>query len=133
MTRSVLENERYASGSFDIFRDGPILVQRLHPYATVNIEEAEETLRLGRLMVAGRKMPMLVDLRAPCSIDIAARTIFASPEFGEVFSAVALLTTNTVTRLAANLLLKVNHPPYPARMFADEAEARSWLAESMTT
>lgn len=133
VTGVMLENERHACASFDMFRDGPIIVQVIHPYATVDVHAAKETLRLGRLMTEERKSPMLVDLRAPCSVELAARTVFASAEFGEVFSAVALLTTNTVTRLAANLLLKINRPPYPAHMFSEEAEARAWLSEFMKT
>lgn len=129
VTEVGLEKERHACASFDMFHDGPIIVQVIHPYATVDVEAANETLRLGLLMGDGHKTPMLVDLRSPCSVEMAARTVFASPEFAEGFSAVALLTTNTVTRLAANLLLKINRPPYPARMFSDETDARAWLSE----
>lgn len=115
--------------AFDISWDGTIVVQVVRPFATLDVAGAEETLRRGRELVGGLRTPMLVDLRAPCSVDAAARSVFARAEFGDVFSAVALLTTNTVTRLAANLFLKINRPPYPIRMFSDEADARSWLSE----
>ncbi|MBV1858979.1 MAG: hypothetical protein KUG77_11255 [Nannocystaceae bacterium] len=128
MTRDVLQDEKQCA-AFEMFHDGPIIVQRIRPYATMDVAAAEETLRRGRLMVAGQKIPLLVDLRAPCSVDVAARPIFAAPETGQIFSAVALLAANIVTRLAANLLLKVNQPPYPIRMFSDDAQARSWLSE----
>lgn len=129
VTQAVLQDRRHASTAFDMFDDGPIVVQAIRAYATLDVEAAEQTLRLGRLVADGRRPPLLVDLRAPCSVDVAARSVLASAEMGEIFAAVALLTTNTLTRLAANLLLKVNRPPYPVRMFSDETTARGWLAE----
>ncbi len=57
----------------------------------------------------------------------ATREFFASDEMALFASAFAIITDSIVTRISANLFLKISPPRFPMQLFTDEAKARQWL------
>lgn len=113
---------------FTLVFDGEIAVQIVKRFAEVGEAEGREAVQQFLDMTQGRKVPTLVDLRAPASVTSAARGFFASEEGCSGTTRLALLTSSNVTALAGNLFMRVNRPPVPTKLFTDESQARAWLA-----
>jgi hypothetical protein len=69
----------------------------------------------------------VVDYRGIASQDRAARAWYASPNTGKHVCAVALLVGSPLSRIIGNFFMGLNKPPFPVRIFGDEAEALAWL------
>ena len=95
--------------------------------AEVTLDDAKENLAITAQLSGGRRMPVLVDLRAVRSQSPEARAFFAGPEGASVSSAVALLISSPLSRVLGNFYLGFNRPLTPTRLFTDAAEAESWL------
>ena len=61
------------------------------------------------------------------SVDRDARQHTASPEVANQVGAFAMLINSPVGRMFGNFWMKVNRPPFKARIFTDEQEAIAWL------
>jgi hypothetical protein len=69
----------------------------------------------------------MVDLRPIRSMDKASRSYSASAEHSDTMSAVALIVGSPLSRALGNFFLGLNVPPFPVKLFSDEAQARMWL------
>lgn len=112
---------------FVLVFDGKLAIQRVKRFAEVDEAEGREAVASFLEMTAGKRVPTLVDLRAPASVTGKARAFFASQEGCAGTTRLALLTASNVTALAGNLFMRVNRPPVPTRLFTDEDQARAWL------
>ncbi len=56
-----------------------------------------------------------------------ARTYAAGPEHAAKIAAVGAFGMNAVGRLIATVFMRLQRPPFPMRLFADEDEAKAWL------
>lgn len=75
-----------------------------------------------------RPVPQLAHMGRLQRASPEARRFFAKdPSVGEMFSAVALVANNRVARVIGNVLIGLNKPNIPTRLFTDEAEALTWL------
>jgi hypothetical protein len=91
--------------------------------------DAQETVRLGGVLQAGRRMPALVDMRRLKSQDRDARQYYASAEVARQGNASALLVASQLTKVMANLFITLQKPTIPTRIFTDEVEAIAWLKD----
>lgn len=73
--------------------------------------------------------PSLVVLNNQVAITKKAREYFSSEEGTRYLSAGAILISNYIHRLGGNILLKLNPPVMPARLFTDRAKAMDWLSK----
>jgi hypothetical protein len=92
---------------------------------TALLEDATATLEAMAQLTGGRRSPLLVDMRDTGPQDRATRAEWTSRS--DLQSAVALIVGTPLSRMLGNLLLRANKPPFPARLFDNEASALAWL------
>ncbi len=95
------------------------------------LADAIENVRATAALVGGRRVFLLLDARTATKIDREAREYYTGPENAKVVRATAMLIGSSVGRIIGNFILRVNHPPFPFRLFSDEESANSWLRDLM--
>jgi hypothetical protein len=95
------------------------------PRTTVLLEDAVSALEEMAQLTGGRPSPLLVDMCETGPLDRPTRAELTRRS--DLQSAVALIVGTPLTRMMANFFLSVNKPPFPTRMFDDEASALAWL------
>jgi hypothetical protein len=95
------------------------------------LADAVENVQATSELVGGRRVLLLLDARTATKIDREAREYYTGPENGQVVRATAMLIASSVGRIIGNFILRVNHPPFPFRLFSDEESANTWLRELM--
>ncbi|HZI11771.1 MAG TPA: hypothetical protein VE153_15415 [Myxococcus sp.] len=110
-----------------VFTFTDIIIGRFRAGAEVTLDDARENVALCRQMNAGRKRPVLVDLRAVKSQSAEARAYLAGREGSEICQAVGLLIDSPLSRVLGNFYLGMNKPVVPTRLFTSEEEALAWL------
>ena len=111
---------------FRIWRRRDGIVQLVwNPRTTVLLEDATAALQAMAQLTRGRRSPLLVDMCETGPLDRPTRAELTRRS--DLQSAVALIVGTPLTRMMANFFLSVNKPPYPTRMFDDEASALAWL------
>jgi hypothetical protein len=81
----------------------------------------------------GRPRPPLGDIRHAVTMNAEGRRAARRPEVDAVVSRFAVLVGNPATRVIANFFIRVSTPPYPTRVFNDEASGRAWLDGASTS
>jgi hypothetical protein len=104
--------------------DGIVVVVRT-PRTTVLLEDAIACLEAAARITGGRRCPLLVSMLDTGPQDRETRAEWTRRS--DLFSAVALVTGTPLSRAVANLVIAVNRPPYPVRLFNNEASALTWL------
>ena len=95
------------------------------PRTTVLLEDATAALEATAQLTGRRLRPVLIDMRDTGPQDRSARAEWTSRT--DVSSAVALIVGTSLSRLMGNLFISVNKPPFPVRLFDNEASAVAWL------
>ena len=95
------------------------------PRTTVHLEDAIATLDAMAKLTPGRRSPLLVDMRDTGAQDRHTRAEWTSRS--DLQSAVALIVGTPLSRMLGSLLLMVNKPRFPVRLFDNEASAVAWL------
>jgi hypothetical protein len=95
------------------------------PRTTVHLEDATATLEAMAQLTGGRRSPLMVDMRDTGPQDRRTRAEWTSRS--GLQSAVALIVGTPLSRMLGNLLLNVNKPKFPVRLFDKEASAVAWL------
>jgi hypothetical protein len=54
---------------------------------------------------------------------------YAAKEFPKLVKALALVCKSPMSRVLAHLFFAVVSPPFPAKMFTTEADAKQWLMQ----
>jgi hypothetical protein len=89
--------------------------------------DAQENVRVAMELSAGRRLPMLLDMRRARELTREARVYYASEEGAHLAHAVAMLIDSPFGVVLGNFFIRVNRPAFPVRIFRDEAEAIRWL------
>jgi hypothetical protein len=97
------------------------------PRTTVHLEDAGATLDAMVKLTCGRRSPLLVDMRDTGPQDRRTRAEWTSRT--GLQSAVALIVGTPLSRMLGNLLLMVNKPQFPVRLFDNEESALAWLTD----
>ena len=124
------ENTELTENATSIYwfdKDG-ILCSLYKKVPPVSMEENQRIIDEFRELTAGQKFCLLMDITYSGTSDKAGRE-FAAKEFPKIVKAMAMLSGLPVSRMMANLFLKLNPPPYPAKMFANEHDAKQWLKQ----
>ena len=95
------------------------------PRTMVLLEDATAALEEMAQLTGGRRSPLLVDMRETGPLDRATRAELTRRS--DLQSAVALVAGTPLSRMMANFFLRVSEPPFPTRLFDDEASAIVWL------
>jgi len=54
---------------------------------------------------------------------------YIAEEINSVTKAMAIVTSSPVSKMIANLFFGLKPPPYPAKMFTNERDAREWIKQ----
>ena len=93
----------------------------------LDLEEARRQMATIRELTGGQKAPMLVDITLATSADGPARDYFASEAAAAVTVGLAFIVGSAVSRVLGAFFVGLNKPPYPVKLFTDEAAAVEWL------
>lgn len=97
------------------------------PRTTALLEDAIATLDAMVKLTGGRRSPLLVDMRDTGPQDRRTRAEWTSRT--GLQSAVALIVGTPLSRMLGNLLLLVDRPQFPVRLFDNEESALAWLKD----
>ena len=88
---------------------------------------AKEELRIFRGLSGGEKLPLFADMRVMKDASPEARDYGNSDDVKSTYAAVGILIGSTLTRIMASMMIKINKPSYPIKMFIKKEEALAWL------
>ena len=94
----------------------------------MTLEDAIENVAAVKTLAKGRKVPVLVDLSNTISASKEARAYFTKPEVAEIQSACAMIVKSLLSQMVGNFFLGLNKTRFPLKLFKNEEEARTWLA-----
>ena len=108
-------------------RPDGIIVQEIQGTDTQTLADARENIAAFNRLAAAERRPCLVDMQVNYSMERGVREYYGSPEACRWCSAVAMVVRSGFTRVIGNLVLALNTPPVPLRMFSSVADATAWL------
>jgi len=107
--------------------DGLVIV-KIRDNAYQSIEDAKANLATAISAIAGRRRPLLIDIRTAQPLDADARHHYSGQTLVDGFSALALLVESSpFGRMMGNVYLRVARPGVPTRLFTEERRALEWL------
>jgi hypothetical protein len=95
------------------------------PRIEIGLQDVTAAIQTMTELTGGRRSPLLVDLHDGATVARPARLEMARRD--DLVSAVAMIVGTPLSRVTGNFFLGVNKPPYPTRLFDDEASAVAWL------
>lgn len=107
--------------------DGLVVV-RIRDGARQTISDARSNLAAALSATAGRRRPLLVDIRGAEPLDAAVRHQYSGSVLAAGFVAIGLLVEGSpLGRMMGNLYLRVAIAGIPMQLFVDERRAVEWL------
>jgi hypothetical protein len=97
------------------------------PRTTALLEDAVACLEATAQVTGGRRCPLLVNMLDTGPQDRKTRAEWTRRS--DLLSAVALVVSTPLSRVVGNLFLSVSRPPFPVRLFDNEASALTWLRD----
>ena len=105
-----------------------LLIVRVNDGAHQSLDDAKQNLSVAVAETAGRRRPLLIDIRTAQPLDAEARHHYSGQTLVESFSALALLIDSSpFGRMMGNVYLRIARPGIPTQLFAEEAQAVEWL------
>lgn len=77
--------------------------------------------------IRNERGPLLVYAMSVVEAEHEAKQFASSEDAIAVVNAMAILVKSVFTRAMADIFMKFQKPPYPTRIFTNEAEALAWL------
>jgi hypothetical protein len=115
------------TAAIHLTEDG-VLIVRISDGAYQSLEDAKVNLAAALSETAGRRRPLLVDIRTCQPLDAEARHHYSGQTLVDSFSALALLIEGSpLGRMVGNVYLRVARPGIPTQLFTDEPRAVEWL------
>lgn len=108
--------------------DDGVVVVRIHMCARQSITDASENLAAAVFEAAGRRRPLLVDIRGAQPLAADVRRQYSGQKVTDTFSALALLVeASTLGRTMGNVYFSLARLAIPTKLFIGEAQALAWL------
>jgi hypothetical protein len=109
-------------------REDGLVIVRIRDGAYQSLEDAKTNLAVALSETAGRRRPLLVDIRTAQPLDADARHHYSGQVLADSFSAIALLVESSpFGRIMGNVYLRIARPGIPLQLFTDESRAVEWL------
>ena len=92
------------------------------------VQNITENIALVRKITGNKKAPLLIylsDLPVP---DKETRQ-FSTAQLPHVYTAMAMVSKPSLSRLIMNILFGFKKPPIPMKAFTDDKKAREWLKQ----
>jgi hypothetical protein len=119
------------TASVRLSQDGFVLVTILAE-VTQSLADANDNISAAEAAAAGRRRPILVDIRKATPLSPETRRLYSGKRLTEAFTALALLVEpNPVGRLLGNVYFRIAKPEIPIKLFDQEAAAVAWLKERL--
>lgn len=112
-------------------RDDGIVHFRAHQGSQENLATSTTVMNAIEKLAAGRRVPILTDIRGNASADLAARRHYAR-ESSRIGLAVAIVVDSGVSGVVANFFLRLNKVGVPTRLFTSLNEATQWLNDTVS-
>lgn len=107
--------------------DGLVTVT-IRDNAYQSLDDARTNLATAVAATAGRRRPLLIDIRTAQPLDADARHHYSGQTLVDAFLALALLVESSFFgRMMGNIYFRVARPGIPTRLFTDEERAVEWL------
>jgi len=107
--------------------DGLVIV-KIRDNAYQSLEDAKKNLATAISATAGRRRPLLIDIRTAQPLDADARHHYSGQTLVDGFSALALLVESSpFGRMVGNVYLRIARPGIPTQLFTEERRALEWL------
>jgi|KBSSwiStaDraftv2_1062776.scaffolds.fasta_scaffold00947_9 hypothetical protein len=101
---------------------------RIRDGAYQSVDDAKANLAAAVAATAGRRRPLLVDIRTAQPLDAEARHLYSGQTLVDGFLALALLVDSSpFGRMMGNVYLRIARPGIPTQLFNDEPRAVEWL------
>ena len=111
-------------------REDGLVSVRIRDGVYQSLEDARTNLAAAILETAGRRRPLLVDIRTAQPLEADARHHYSGRTLIDSFTALALLVESSrLGRMIGNVYFRVARPGIPAQLFADESQAVEWLSQ----
>jgi hypothetical protein len=119
----------FETRSSTLWLDGDIVIIQIKQGAELGISDIKEMSEISKQLWESKKVKVFSDMRGIKSITREARKFSTAQnsEFKDSVVASAILINNYISKSVGNMILKVDKPPYPTRLFTDTAEAEKWL------
>ena len=102
---------------------------RIRSGAQQSLADAKQNLGAALDERAGRRCPILVDIREAEPLDAEVRHYYSGQILIDGFSALAMLVdASPLGRMMGNVYLRVARPGIPTRLFTEPTQAHEWLA-----
>ena len=113
-----------------ITRLGGGVVRYVTKAVDYGLDEARDTAMVTRRLCEeeGRRIRMIVDIRALRSLSREARLFHQSEEQAMHASAAAFVIDGGISRVIGNFAISLNRGSIPLRLFTDEQGAHAWLS-----
>jgi hypothetical protein len=107
--------------------DGLVIVT-IRDNAYQSLDDAKTNLAAAVAATAGRRRPLLVDIRTAQPLDADARHHYSGQTLVDAFLALGLLVESSpFGRMMGNIYFRVASFGIPTRLFTDEGRAVEWL------
>ncbi len=105
-----------------------ILTVRIRSGAKQSLTNAEQNLSAALDERAGRRRPLLIDIREALPLDAEVRHYYSGQVLVDGFTALALLVdASPLGRMIGNIYLRVARPGIPTQLFIQPDRAQEWL------
>ncbi len=105
-----------------------LVIVRIRNGAYQSLADAKENLAVALSETAGRRRPLLIDIRGAQPLDADVRHHYSGQTLVEGFTALVLLIdASALGRMMGNVYLRIARPGIPTQLFTDEARATEWL------
>jgi hypothetical protein len=105
-----------------------LVIVRIRDGAYQSLDDSRINLATAIAATAGRRRPLLVDIRTAQPLDAEARHLYSGQTLVDGFLALALLVDGSpVGRMMGNVYLRIARPGIPTQLFTDEPRAVEWL------
>jgi hypothetical protein len=109
--------------------DDGVLTVRIRRDAHQSVADARANLGAALDERAGRRRPLLIDVREARPLDAEVRHYYSGQVLVDGFTALALLVeASPLGRTMGNIYFRVARPGIPTRLFTEPGEAHAWLA-----
>jgi hypothetical protein len=107
-----------------------LVVARIKQGARQTLEDAKANLATCVSETGGRRRPLLVDISGSQPLESDVRHHYSGETLVDSFSALAMIiAASPLSRMMANVYLRVARPGIPTQLFAEEARAVEWLTQ----
>lgn len=105
-----------------------MIVVRISEGAKQRAADARQNLAACLAEGAGRRRPLIIDIRRSLPLDAETRHLYSGQTLTEGFTALALLVeASPLGKMMGNVYFRVARPGIPTRLFTDEQAALDWI------